>query len=146
GFAARYQEYAPYGQEMLGQLSAGAVTHGFTGHERDAATGLDYLHARYYDSGTGHFQRPDPAFDVNPLNPHSYNLYAYTHNNPVNYVDPDGEAVETAWDVASVTMGAVSFGLNIAQGNYLAATVDGVGLLIDIAATALPGVPGGAGA
>jgi hypothetical protein len=50
------------------------------------------MHARYYDSFYSRFNRPDPGFDFNPLNPVSFNLYEYTWNNPVNAWDPDGEA------------------------------------------------------
>jgi uncharacterized protein RhaS with RHS repeats len=48
------------------------------------------MHARYYDRNFARFTRPDPAFDFNPVNPFSFNLYGYTRNNPVNAWDPDG--------------------------------------------------------
>ena len=89
GFAPRWNEYSPFGFEMRGALT-GITTHEFTGHERDEATGLDYMHARYYDRNFARFTRPDPAFDFNPVNPFSYNLYGYTRNNPINAWDPTG--------------------------------------------------------
>lgn len=42
-------------------------------------------------------------------------------------------------------MGAASFGTNVAAGNVPGAIVDGIGLVVDGAATVVPGVPGGAG-
>ena len=89
GFAWEYREYAPYGHQMM-PASGSEVTQEYTGHERDVTTGLDYMHARYYDSGYGRFTRPDPGFDFEPTNPYSYNMYSYARNNPVNGWDPDG--------------------------------------------------------
>ena len=44
---------------------------------------------RYYDPKVGRFVTKDPiGFDGG-----DFNLYAYTKNNPVNYVDPDGERI-----------------------------------------------------
>jgi RHS repeat-associated protein len=92
GFTPEYQEYAPFGQRMvLNPVSS--PEQDFTGHEYDESTGLHYMHARYYTAQYARFTRPDPAFDFNPLNPVSYNLYEYTHNNPVNAWDPNGEDV-----------------------------------------------------
>lgn len=63
----------------------------------------------------------------------------------MRYVDPTGNYVESAWDLASLAMGAKSFVDNVNGGNVLGAVVDGVGIVLDTAATALPVVPGGAG-
>ena len=93
GFAPRYREYSPYGYQMISGPTEPAVVHEFTGHERDEATGWDYMMARYYTPEYGRFNRPDPGFDFNPINPYSFNLYGYTHNNPVNYHDPTGKGL-----------------------------------------------------
>lgn len=77
---------------------------------------------------------------------YSTSPYAYCANNPVRYVDPTGNYVESAWDIASLAMGVKSFVDNVKGGNVLGAVVDGVGIVLDAAATALPVVPGGAGA
>jgi RHS repeat-associated protein len=68
-----------------------SLTHinGFTGKERDAETGLDYFVNRYYSGAQGRFTSPDiagPRLD----DPQSLNRYAYTRNNPLRRVDPDG--------------------------------------------------------
>jgi RHS repeat-associated protein len=63
----------------------------FTGKERDAETGLDYFGARYFSSPQGRFTSPDPLLNSGrPDNPQSWNRYAYTLNNPLRYVDPNG--------------------------------------------------------
>ncbi|MBO1318685.1 putative toxin, partial [Acanthopleuribacter pedis] len=53
--------------------------------------------------------------------------------------------VETLWDVANIGMGVVSAVDNISQGNWGAAAIDAGGVALDIGATLIPGVPGGAG-
>jgi RHS repeat-associated protein len=66
----------------------------FTGKERDAETGLDYFGARYFSSAQGRFTSPDKPFaDQHVANPQSWNLYSYARNNPLRYIDDDGEAV-----------------------------------------------------
>ena len=62
----------------------------YFGQTYDETTGLYYLRARYYDPTTGRFTQQDPAED-------GYNWYVYGNQNPVMYVDLDGEfAVEAA--------------------------------------------------
>ena len=73
-------------------------------------------------------------------------LYGYGYQNPVKYTDPDGKWVETAWDVFNIGLGVASFADNVKQGNYWSAALDAVGVAVDVAATAAPGIPGGAGA
>jgi hypothetical protein len=53
-------------------------------------------------------------------------------------------AIETPWDAANVAIGATSLVANLVAGNISGASVDLVGLVYDVAATAVPGVPGGA--
>lgn len=72
--------------------------------------------------------------------------YAYCANNPIRYVDPTGEFIESAWDVFSLVTGAKSFVDNVKAGNVGAAIVDGLGVVVDAAAVVVPGVPGGVGA
>jgi RHS repeat-associated protein len=65
----------------------------FTGKERDWETGLDYFGARYMSSAQGRFTSPDPTFlNIRKVvSPQRWNLYGYALNNPLRYVDPDGE-------------------------------------------------------
>jgi len=88
-------DYEPYGVEIRPNnptampADALAGTHLYTGQERDADTGLDNFHFRSYASTMGRFLSPDDIPGT-PLNPQSFNLYAYVHGNPVNYNDPTG--------------------------------------------------------
>jgi len=65
----------------------------FTGKERDAETGLDYFGARYYGSKIGRFTTVDPVYTwkENLADPQRWNRYAYSLNNPLRYVDPNGK-------------------------------------------------------
>ena len=58
----------------------------------------------------------------------------------------ENNALETVWDVANLAIGAASFGYNIHEGNYGSAAIDGVGLVYDGIATAVPFLPAGASA
>ena len=80
--------FTPYGEEHATQTTC-TQNYKFTGYERDAETGLDYAFARYYDSRLGRFVNADPmAGDI--TDPQSLNRYAYTENDPTNFVDPSG--------------------------------------------------------
>ena len=131
-------DYYPFGLEIPRSGQADEPTKKYTGHERDPNGRADYMLGRTYLYPFMRFATPDPARD-------GWSLYAYTGNNPVNYVDPDGEVVETLWDAANVAMGFDSLVDNLSEGNYLAASLDAAGLVVDLAATTLPAVPGGAG-
>lgn len=73
---------------------------GFTGREYDAATGLYYYRARYYDPSTGRFLSRDPVADL--ADPLSLNPYIYARNSPVRYVDPLGLSPELTGDPTKV--------------------------------------------
>lgn len=57
------------------------------GRELDAKTGLYYFRARWYSPGTGRWLSKDPIGIGGGLN-----LYVFCGNNPVNFVDPSGQA------------------------------------------------------
>jgi RHS repeat-associated protein len=82
-------DYEPFGVEIAPVVETANNTHRFTGHERDASTGYDYMHYRSYGSNLGRFMKPD-NITGNPLNPQSWNLYSYVRGNPVNFNDPTG--------------------------------------------------------
>jgi RHS repeat-associated protein len=81
------QQYEPFGQTSSSQLTR----YGFTGRERDNATGLMYYRARWYDPQIGRFMSEDPIGLEGGLN-----FYAYVQDNPVNLVDPFGLAYTKA--------------------------------------------------
>ena len=80
-------KYLPFGEELTPPPSAN--THKFTGHERDAESGQDYMFARYYSSSLDRFLSVDRD-GANPANPQSWNKYAYALNNPIKFLDSTG--------------------------------------------------------
>jgi RHS repeat-associated protein len=138
-----YSDYLPFGHQR--EHSGTSVTnYKYTDQELDVSTGLYNYDARLYDPVIGRFISADSIVQ-DLYDPQLLNRYSYVRNNPLKYVDPDGHAVETAWDAFNIALGVQSFGSNIRSGNYGAAAVDAVGTIIDTAAAAIPFVPGGAG-
>ncbi|MCZ2076118.1 MAG: RHS repeat-associated core domain-containing protein, partial [Bryobacterales bacterium] len=95
-------DYVPFGEEIpvgiggrtaaKGYGQAADVAQRFTGKERDEETGLDYFGARYYSGAQGRFTSVDPSMLSTVLsNPQTWNRYTYALNNPLRYVDPNGE-------------------------------------------------------
>jgi RHS repeat-associated protein len=64
-----------------------------TAYERDNETSLDYAVARYFGSSHGRFTSPDPIMMTKErlVDPQAINLYVYTRNNPLKFIDPTGE-------------------------------------------------------
>ena len=90
GEIAWRERYTPFGEEMQSS-SANDNLAGFTGHIKDAATGLNYMQARYYDPVIGRFLSIDPVgFIESGGDPDYFNRYSYTMNNPINLIDPTG--------------------------------------------------------
>jgi RHS repeat-associated protein len=89
--------YYPYGLErarqQLRQVDV-PVAYRFTGQEFEQEIGLYDYGARFYDHVVGRFISVDPmAFSVTTeqlVNPGNLNYYAYAHNNPILFIDPDG--------------------------------------------------------
>ncbi len=75
---------------------------GYTGHEHLPMFGLINMNARLYDPVLGRFLSPDPYVQM-PDFTQNFNRYSYCLNNPLVYVDEDGEI---AWFVP-VIIGAV---------------------------------------
>ena len=63
---------------------------GYTGHEHLTQFGLINMNARLYDPAVGRFLSPDP-FVQNPLLSQNFNRYSYALNNPLLYIDNNGE-------------------------------------------------------
>ena len=83
------EEYRPFGETQLNPAANKNDT-GFTGHIKDADTGLNYMQARYYDPLIGRFLSVDPVgFSVG--RPFMFGRYSYVGNDPVNATDPDGK-------------------------------------------------------
>jgi RHS repeat-associated protein len=81
-------------------------------------TGLYNYGARYYNPAIGRFASQDPAFlnlthlELQLVDPQSWNSYAYARNNPLAFMDPDGN-MWTPWQSSG------SFGNWVGNGAYL---------------------------
>ena len=110
------------GQSTSGSCSDVSIMH-FTGKPRDTESNLDYFGARYNASSFGRFTSPDRgAFAL--TNPQSLNRYIYTMNNPMSYIDPDGNDVvqlgsyiETVYTKRSQDIGVLDWLWAIAAGS-----------------------------
>ncbi len=117
-------DYYPFGEARINETSSFDEQRKFTGHEYDNDTDLTYANARYYDQGVGRFDSQDPVYlligaesfndrfrnnwrfddkneDASQLvvlqylqNPQYLNSYSYALNNPLKFIDPNGESVE----------------------------------------------------
>jgi len=149
--------FEPFGEIRESGLQPPATTHLFTGHERDVgemASGLDYMHARYFSPVLKRFISVDPVRGK-IANSQSWNRYSYVLNNPMRLVDLDGENplaafaafVTTTRVVAGATSGAITGGLiGLVKERSLGAALNGAakGAVIG-GANAVP-VAGGAAA
>jgi RHS repeat-associated protein len=98
------RDFMPFGEDLgagqfgrttaLGYEPSGTPSNPrekFATYERDDETGLDFAQARYYQSTLGRFTTPDEPFaDQVEDDPQSWNLYAYSRNNPLADSDPSG--------------------------------------------------------
>jgi RHS repeat-associated protein len=143
GTAVGCHDYLPFGEELAGVAgrtascwSASDTTARFTGKERDTETansamptGLDFFGARYFSGAQGRFTSPDPELIPRDIsNPQIWNKYAYTLNNPLKNVDPDGQASVPAvvqqmlQKYAPTAVGALSQAAN--RANIVTAVLD----------------------
>ncbi|MBU0705986.1 hypothetical protein KJ657_02540 [Patescibacteria group bacterium] len=131
GNVVERRDYLPYGQKRYvhEELNAPDTAQGFTGKELDDEMGLHYYGARYYDAEIGRFITPDPLLlRIDQMSeeqrneflsdPQNLNAYTYAKNNPVKYVDPDGEfAIFAALIVAAVFVSSFVGVQNVAAPN-----------------------------
>ena len=123
--------YTPFGQKRFRNAAGPIATpanevdnEGFTGHIDDAATGLTYMQARYYDPKLARFLSIDPVTFMDTGAPEMFNRYAYAINDPINHNDPTGEIVPAIAACAAIPAcrGAV--------GTVVGAVAGGVGAAI----------------
>ena len=94
--------YTPFG-EAVTSIATVQNPFRFPGQYYDSETGLHYNYFRYYNPPIGRYLTPDPIGLEGGINLFAYvdsvgkplvetNLYTYTGNNPINWVDPIGLA------------------------------------------------------
>jgi len=113
GTVEQRRVYAPFGETLSETGPSGGTGSAvlsnelaYTGRERDPATGLYYVRARWYDPEIGRFLSEDPlGFGAGDVN-----LYAYVGNNPLGGNDPLGqEAIGLSGGITiPVTPGLIS--------------------------------------
>ena len=89
-----YDDYYPFGLAMPGRSENQANPNDdykFTGYELDNEAGLDLYHAgnRMYDPVLGRFMQIDRYYNKYP----SLSTYQYAANNPVNFIDINGDSI-----------------------------------------------------
>ena len=98
GEAFQYFWYSPWGESWVEEHSGKGSyesPYRFNAKELDGETGLYYYGARYYNpSGGPGWLSVDPLAHKFPWQ----TPYAFTDNNPVNYVDPTGMSAEPVYD------------------------------------------------
>jgi RHS repeat-associated protein len=80
----------------------------YTGKERDTESGLDYFGARYLSSSMGRWMSPDVVnvTEDRMMYPSStLNKYAYGADNPLKYIDPDGQDITIFYEPSNAVMG-----------------------------------------
>ena len=94
------------------------IDRGFTGHEHLYGFGLINMNGRMYDPVMSSFLSVD-NYVQDPENSQNFNRYAYCLNNPLIYVDPNGEEfLTTAIIIGGVLIGAYFGGALANHGNY----------------------------
>ncbi len=97
---ARY-DYDPYGRRT--KLSGSFESDfGFTGHYFHQPSGLNFAPYRAYSAELGRWLNRDPIGETGGVN-----LYGYVLNNPVNWVDPDGEIAQYVAGITAAVLGAI---------------------------------------
>ena len=107
GQAVFEAEYDAWGRQSVTQNDIG-FHRGYTGHEHLPEFGLINMNGRMYDPLLGRFLSPD-NYVQEPENSQNFNRYAYCLNNPLKYVDPDGEL----WWLVPVITGAYLGGSSV---------------------------------
>jgi RHS repeat-associated protein len=100
GNVSARHDYYPFGEEVSNSRRTAGIGYDddtvrkqFTGYERDGESDLHFAQARFFSGGLGRFTTPDePLLDQSEEDAQSWNLYQYVRNNPLNLIDPSGQA------------------------------------------------------
>lgn len=109
-------DYYPFGLEMPGRSSSSSnanTDYKFTGYEQEEEEGINLYHAgaRGYDPALGRLLQVDRFYHMYP----HMSVYQYAANNPVNFIDINGDSVYQITDIAVTRL----LGLNNSHHAYL---------------------------
>ena len=91
------QDYLPFGEDLSKPDTpidgfGTSPEYKFTGQRQVEGIGLYYYGARFYDPALGRFITED-TYPGEMIDPQTQNLYIYTINNPLKYIDPTGHYI-----------------------------------------------------
>lgn len=129
GNITNLNDYLPYGSDRVSiQNGLFNPSYKYIDQESDNESGIYYYDARYYNQQIGRFIQVDPKVLENSADlindPQNLNYYAYSRNNPIRYVDPNGEtytdaikswAVNTVTSIASSLYNQINSSLNLSD-------------------------------
>lgn len=105
--------YNAWGSQTVYQNDIG-FRRGYTGHEMLPEFGLINMNGRMYDPLLGRFLSTDD-YVQSPFDSQSFNRYSYCLNNPLKYIDPDGEI----WWIPILANICMSAAISYAHGDGL---------------------------
>lgn len=101
GEVVQHIEYVPFGEVFVEERNnIWNTPYLFNAKEFDEETGLYYYGARYYEPRLGLWISCDPEEENYP----TFNSYCYTANNPIRYIDTDGEKIVSPRGNIAVTL------------------------------------------
>ena len=109
---------------------------GYTGHEHLPWFGLINMNARLYDPLLGRFLSPDPYVQA-PNFTQNFNRYSYCLNNPLVYVDENGEWIQ--YLIGAVVGGVINWVSNGCQFTWEGLSYFGAGAVAGLITVASPG-------
>ena len=99
GDVCQHMEYFAFGETFVEEhKNSNNSPYKFNGKELDDESGLYYYGARYYDPRISIWASIDPLAEKMP----SWSPYSFCFDNPMRYVDPDGQA-PTDWYLNLIT-------------------------------------------
>lgn len=140
-------DYSGFGKRLASSAvtpAAGSANrYRFSGKEEQSFAGVPWqdFGARMYDPDLARWTTPDPLAEKYP----GISPYVYCNDNPVNFVDQDGKAIDLIADVVSIGCGIYNLAQNIKAGNTKAAWGDVAGIGLDLVCAVIPGVTINAG-
>ncbi|MDL2297269.1 RHS repeat-associated core domain-containing protein [Bacteroidales bacterium OttesenSCG-928-E04] len=84
----------------------------FSGKERDAETGYGYFGVRYYDNDLSIWLSVDPLARKYP----SLSPYNYCANNPLKYIDPNGDSIAVLISNTAPIVGHMAVLIQVSEG------------------------------